>query len=82
MYKMKIYEFKETKNKYRILNECALFKDPVTREWVECIIYTPYENCNLDGTRSRVSKVEEMVFVRIKDDFYNKFREVLVIEDD
>ena len=79
---MKIYEFKETKNRYRILNERALFKDPTTREWRECIIYTPYEIYNPDGTRTKVSEVGEEIYVRIKDDFYNKFKEVLVIQDD
>ena len=79
---MKIYEFKETKNRYRILNERALFKDPTTREWRECIIYTPYEIYNSDGTRTKVSEVGEEIYVRIKDDFYNKFKEVLVIQDD
>lgn len=79
---MKIYEFKETKNRYKILNECALFKDPTTREWRECVIYTPYETHNLDGTRTKVSGVEETIYVREKEDFYNKFKEVLVIQDD
>lgn len=79
---MKIYEFKETKNRYRILNECALFKDPTTREWRECVIYTPYETHNLDGTRTKVSGLEETIYVREKEDFYNKFKEVLVIVDD
>jgi hypothetical protein len=79
---MKIYEFKETKNRYRILNERALFKDTTTREWKECIIYTPYETYNPDGTRTKVSGVEEQIYVREKEDFYNKFKEVLVINDD
>lgn len=79
---MKIYEFKETKNRYRILNERALFKDPTTREWRECIIYTPYETYNPDGTRTKVSGVEEQIYVREKEDFMNKFREVLSMQDD
>lgn len=79
---MKIYEFKETKNRYRILNERALFKDPTTREWRECIIYTPYEIYNSDGTRTKVSSVEEQIYVREKEDFMNKFKEVLVLNDD
>lgn len=79
---MKIYEFKETKNRYRILNECALFKDPTTREWMKCIIYTPYETYNPDGTRTKVSSVEEQIYVREKEDFMNKFREVLSMQDD
>lgn len=79
---MKIYEFKETKNRYRILNERALFKDPTTREWRECIIYTPYEIHNPDGTRTKVSEVGEEIYVREKEDFMNKFREVLSIQDD
>ena len=79
---MKIYEFKETKNRYRILNERALFKDPTTREWRECIIYTPYETYNPDGTRTKVSSVEEQIYVREKEDFINKFREVLSMQDD
>ena len=79
---MKIYEFKETKNRYRILNERALFKDPTTRDWRECIIYTPYETYNPDGTRTRVSGVEEQIYVREKEDFNNKFREVLILNDD
>lgn len=79
---MKIYEFRETKNRYRILNERALFKDPTTREWKECIIYTPYETYNPDGTRTKVSGVEEQIYVREKEDFMNKFREVLSMQDD
>ena len=79
---MKIYEFKETKNRYRILNERALFKDPTTREWRECVIYTPYEIHNPDGTRTKVSEVGEEIYVREKEDFINKFREVLSIQDD
>ena len=80
---MKIYEFKETKNRYRILNERALLKDPTTREWRECIIYTPYETYNqTDGTRTKVSGVEEQIYVREKSDFNDKFREILVIADD
>lgn len=79
---MIVYEFKETKNRYRILNERALFKDPTTREWRECIIYTPYEIHNPDGSRTRVSNLEETIYVREKEDFYNKFREVLSIQDD
>ena len=79
---MKIYEFIETGNRYRILNERALFKDPSSREWRECIIYTPYETYNQDGTRTKVSNLEEEIYVREKNEFYNKFKEVLVLSDD
>ena len=66
-----------------IYNERALLKDPTTREWRECIIYTPYETYDPETkTRTKVSGVEETVYVREKEDFNNKFREVLVIADD
>lgn len=79
---MIVYEFRETKNRYRVLNNMALYKDLTTNKWRECIIYTPYETYNPDGTRTKVSGVEEQIYVREKEDFYNKFKEVLVLNDD
>ena len=48
--------------RYRIVNE-ARMKNPETREWMDCIIYSNVDN--------------ESLYVREKDDFFEKFVEVV-----
>ena len=67
----KLFEHKDKKvgesgylhdGRYRIVNE-ARMKNPETREWMDCIIYSNVDNGSL--------------YVREKDDFFEKFVEVV-----
>lgn len=78
---MKIYENKESKNRYKILSDNALMKNPVSREWEECVIYVPYETKGENGN-VKVNSIENQVYVREKSDFLEKFKEVYISYDD
>lgn len=67
----KLFEHKDKKvgesgylhdGRYRIVNE-ARMKNPETREWMDCIIYSNVDN--------------GAIYVREKDDFFEKFVEVV-----
>lgn len=67
----KLFEHKDKKvgesgylhdGRYRIVNE-ARMKNPETREWMDCIIYSNVDNW--------------AIYVREKDDFFEKFVEVV-----
>lgn len=57
----KIFEFLKTGNKYRVVGE-AIMKHPVTREWVECIIY------------KQLTEEKPLTFVREKSEFLERFK--------
>lgn len=78
---MKIYENKESKNRYKILSDNALMHDQTTDSWITCIIYIPYETRVEDGN-IKVNSIENQVYVREKSDFLEKFKEVYISYDD
>lgn len=51
--------------KYRLLSE-ARMKNPETREWMDCIVYSEI--------------VSKCLYVREKSDFFDKFKEVATDE--
>lgn len=65
----KIVKFKETGNYYEVLKESALMKNPQTREWQDCVIYTQYA----DKDNNPVPEDEKLTFVRLKSEFDEKF---------
>ncbi len=69
----KIVEYEETKNRYIVLNENALMKNPETREWETCVIYQEYKHCIPGEYYEEVPIESRKVFVREKKDFLNKF---------
>lgn len=69
---MKIVEFEKTKNHYLVLNENAKMKDPTTRGWVNCVIYTDYKKSTPQGY-IEVPENSRGVYVREKSDFLKKF---------
>ena len=72
MSKLKIVEYNASKNRYVVLVEKALMKNPETGEWLESVIYQQYKNL-VDGEYVPVSEEGKMTFVREYKDFWNKF---------
>lgn len=60
----KEYIYNKTKNKYKVVGE-SLMKNPVTREWQECVLY-----------KQNNGELEPMSFVREKKEFLERFTEV------
>lgn len=72
MSELKIVEYGVSKNRYTILAEKALMKNPETKEWVDCVIYQQYKIL-IDGEYVTVPDDTKMVFCRESSDFWNKF---------
>lgn len=60
----KEFIYNKTKNKYKVLGE-SLMKNPITREWQECVLY-----------QQNNGELEPLSFVREKKEFLEKFTEV------
>ena len=60
----KEYIYNKTGNKYKVLGE-SLMKNPITREWQQCILY-----------QQNNGELEPMSFVREKNEFLERFTEV------
>jgi len=59
----KKYKHKENQKIYIPIKWCK-FKDPDTREWLECVMYVPEDNPDIDEP-----------YVRTLDDFADRFED-------
>lgn len=67
-----IYKFRRTENLYKVI-DIALMKNPVSREWEECVIYEQYKHYD-DGAYFDV--LPKMTFVRELTDFNKLFTKI------
>lgn len=71
LYNDSIVRFKKTGNLYKILSSRCEMKNPVTREWMQAVIYETYK----DAQGREVG--EKNVYVREKQEFMERFELVL-----
>ena len=61
--KDKIYTYRKTGNRYKVIGDEAKMKDPSSREWIKCIIYQSQDTGD--------------IYVRALDEFLERFDEVI-----
>lgn len=70
---LRIVEYEKTRNRYVIVSESALMKNPETYSWEDCVIYKSYKKLTSSGEYEEVPEEDKKIFVREKKDFISKF---------
>ena len=60
-----IYKFKETGNLYEVISFSAKMKNPITREWLDAVIYQSYNNENETWVREKSEFLERFENVKL-----------------